>query len=111
MDNANVPSQDGQFTDADLDKITRSTFVKQVEFHQAINSTNDRALQIAGKLSHESPLLVLAESQTDGRGRGANLWWARRGALTFSLVLQTVYFDPTLVQSFGFTNAVLAQFG
>ena len=89
MDSADVPSQNGQFTDDDLEKITRSTFVKQLEFHQAINSTNDRALQLAGKLSHESPLLVLAESQTDGRGRGANLWWARPGALTFSLVLQT----------------------
>jgi BirA family biotin operon repressor/biotin-[acetyl-CoA-carboxylase] ligase len=33
--------------------------------------------------------LVLAESQTDGRGRGANLWWAGRGALTFSLLIET----------------------
>ena len=34
------------------------------------------------------PLLVLAERQTAGRGRGTNRWWTQAGALTFSLVLE-----------------------
>jgi BirA family biotin operon repressor/biotin-[acetyl-CoA-carboxylase] ligase len=34
-----------------------------------------------------TPALVLTELQTAGRGRGNNQWWARSGALTFSLVL------------------------
>lgn len=89
MEDALVPSQQRQFSDADLNQITGSTFVNRVEFHQAIDSTNNRALQIARTTEHESPLLVLAESQTHGRGRGTNLWWAQPGALTFSLLIKT----------------------
>jgi BirA family biotin operon repressor/biotin-[acetyl-CoA-carboxylase] ligase len=32
------------------------------------------------------PLLILAETQTGGRGRGNNRWWSSAGSLTFSLV-------------------------
>jgi BirA family biotin operon repressor/biotin-[acetyl-CoA-carboxylase] ligase len=78
-----------QFTRADLDHILESTFVEGVEFHQAIDSTNNRALELAHEPSVRAPLLVLAETQTEGRGRGANHWWADQGALTFSLLLQT----------------------
>lgn len=89
MEDAFVPSQQRQFSDADLDQITGSTFVKRVEFHQAIDSTNNRALEIARTAKHESPVLVLAGSQTHGRGRGSNSWWAQSGALTFSLLIKT----------------------
>ena len=89
MEDAARPSQKRQFSDADLNRITGSTFVKRVEFHQAIDSTNNRALQVARTAEYESPLLVLAESQTQGRGRGTNLWWAQPGALTFSLLIKT----------------------
>ena len=34
-------------------------------------------------------MVVVAEEQTAGRGRGANRWWTGRGSLAFSLV-----FDP-----------------
>jgi BirA family biotin operon repressor/biotin-[acetyl-CoA-carboxylase] ligase len=33
------------------------------------------------------PLLVLAERQTAGRGRGTHRWWSTPGSLTFSLLL------------------------
>ena len=79
----------GQITRADLDQILQSTFVEQVEFHQAIDSTNDRALELAHEPSVRAPSLVVAETQTDGRGRGTNLWWAQQGALTFSLLIET----------------------
>ena len=79
----------GQFARADIDRIVQSTFVEQVEFHQAIDSTNNRALELARQPGVRAPLLVLAESQTNGRGRGRNLWWAQQGALTFSLLLNT----------------------
>ncbi len=79
---------DNQFSDADLDQVSSSTFVKQVEFHHAIDSTNDRALQLARQQNFDAPMLVLAESQTSGRGRGQNQWWARPGALTFSLLIE-----------------------
>ena len=35
----------------------------------------------------ELPLLVVADRQTAGRGRGANRWWTGPGALAFSLLV------------------------
>jgi BirA family biotin operon repressor/biotin-[acetyl-CoA-carboxylase] ligase len=54
-----------------------------------IDSTNNRALDFSRAPNIQTPLLVLAERQTDGRGRGKNGWWARQGALTFSLLVKT----------------------
>ena len=71
-------------------RIVAETFVKQVEFHAEIGSTNDRALDFAAaEVASETPLLVWALQQTAGRGRGANRWWASEGALTFTLLLNT----------------------
>ena len=50
-------------------------------------STNDHALQLAAQTDLPTPLLVLAEEQTAGRGRGSHRWWSQAGALAFSLVL------------------------
>jgi BirA family biotin operon repressor/biotin-[acetyl-CoA-carboxylase] ligase len=78
-----------QFSDSDLDMICRSTFVEQIEFHPTIDSTNNRALAVAGEPGILTSRLILTEVQTGGRGRGANRWWASRGALTFSLLIRT----------------------
>jgi BirA family biotin operon repressor/biotin-[acetyl-CoA-carboxylase] ligase len=77
------------FTDGDLDHILASTFVEKIEFHREIDSTNNRALELARQPNVTCPLLVLAESQTQGRGRGSNQWWADQGSLTFTLLLKT----------------------
>jgi BirA family transcriptional regulator, biotin operon repressor / biotin---[acetyl-CoA-carboxylase] ligase len=76
----------------DIDRILRETFVARAEYHPSIGSTNDRAAQCAAQSMNELPLLVLADQQTAGRGRGANRWWTGPGALAFSLLLdgQTV---------------------
>ena len=39
--------------------------------------------------------LIVAESQTKGRGRGANRWWSSEGALTFSMILSTKSYEVT----------------
>ena len=81
-----------------ISQIVAETFVKQVEFHAEIGSTNDRALDLAvADVSPQTPLLVWALQQTAGRGRGANRWWASEGALTFSLLLDSA--DLNLPQS------------
>ncbi|MCE9548084.1 MAG: biotin--[acetyl-CoA-carboxylase] ligase, partial [Planctomycetia bacterium] len=67
--------------------LSAETFVRTVEQHAEISSTSDRAIALAGSADVELPLLVLADRQTAGRGRGANRWWAGPGALTFSLLL------------------------
>lgn len=77
------------FTAADLERIRVETPVEQVEFHRDLASTNDLALELAGREGFRFPLLVLAESQTAGRGRRTNRWWSAGGALTFSLLLET----------------------
>jgi BirA family biotin operon repressor/biotin-[acetyl-CoA-carboxylase] ligase len=71
----------------DLERLRRDSFVANVEWHQALPSTNDHALQLAAIEALDTPLLVLADEQTAGRGRGSNRWWSGTGGLTFSLVL------------------------
>ncbi len=72
------------------EQIQRETFVAQVESFSTLTSTNDHAIERAIDTSCNKPLLVVAERQTAGRGRGANRWWSNEGALTFSLLLEKV---------------------
>ncbi len=71
----------------DLPRIRTETFVREIDFHWEIESTNTRALHLAEASSVETPLLVLAQQQSQGRGRGENRWWSAAGSLTFSVVL------------------------
>jgi BirA family transcriptional regulator, biotin operon repressor / biotin---[acetyl-CoA-carboxylase] ligase len=71
----------------DINRILRETFVARAEYHPTVGSTNDRAKECAAERSLELPLLVAADSQTAGRGRGANRWWTGRGSLAFSLLV------------------------
>ena len=77
---------------ADIARILRETFVAQAEHHPTIGSTSDRAAERARQPPVELPLLVLADQQTAGRGRGANRWWTGPGGLALSLLVdaQTV---------------------
>lgn len=77
------------FLPPDLDRIAEQPFVNHVDYHPQLGSTNDRAMELANRPDEEFPLLVLTESQTAGRGRGSNVWWASGGALTFSVMLAT----------------------
>lgn len=79
----------------DTPRLLADTFVRRVEVHEELGSTSDRALELAADDSVETPLLVLAERQTGGRGRGTNRWWSGPGGLTFSLVLATEGWELT----------------
>lgn len=72
----------------DVGRIQRSGLAARVDFHEWLGSTSDRALELAAAGEGPLPLLVLAERQTGGRGRGTNRWWSSAGALTFSLALE-----------------------
>ena len=65
-------------------------FIARVEYSQSIDSTNDAARRLAVEVPPGAGLLVVAEEQTAGRGRGANKWWTGAGSLAFSLL-----FDPS----------------
>jgi BirA family biotin operon repressor/biotin-[acetyl-CoA-carboxylase] ligase len=72
----------------DADELRASTFVRHVEIHESLGSTNDRAIELAATLaSSELPALVVARHQTAGRGQRANTWWSAEGALAFSLLI------------------------
>ena len=71
----------------DLPRIRSSPFLVTVEHCAEIGSTSDRALELARQEKLVLPLLVLADRQTGGRGRGSNQWWGAEGSLTFSLLL------------------------
>jgi BirA family biotin operon repressor/biotin-[acetyl-CoA-carboxylase] ligase len=73
----------------DLSRIESSGVVAQIEHHAELASTNDRAVELAARDEVRLPLLVVADRQTAGRGRGANRWWSAAGALTFSLLVET----------------------
>jgi BirA family biotin operon repressor/biotin-[acetyl-CoA-carboxylase] ligase len=74
----------------DADPIRAATFVRHVEIHDTLGSTNDRAAELARQTDIDLPALVVARHQTAGKGRGRNKWWSADGALTFSVLL-----DPT----------------
>lgn len=78
---------DRQFSEESLERLLTHPFVGQVQYHVEAESTNTLALGQAAAYEGDLPLLILAERQTSGRGRGSNTWWADRGALTCSLLI------------------------
>jgi BirA family biotin operon repressor/biotin-[acetyl-CoA-carboxylase] ligase len=69
----------------DLQRIFERTTISQAEHHPSVASTNDRAKRRALDVGCRLPLLVLADEQTAGRGRGSNRWWSSEGCLMFSV--------------------------
>ena len=67
--------------------MTAWPFVRAFEHHEALASTSDHARARAFEDGTVLPLLVRADRQTRGRGRGLNSWWSDSGSLTFTLVL------------------------
>jgi BirA family transcriptional regulator, biotin operon repressor / biotin---[acetyl-CoA-carboxylase] ligase len=76
-------------------------WLTHVEHHCEVNSTQDRAREASAKVLLGEALLVLADSQTAGRGRGNNHWWTGEGALATSLL-----FDPSF---FGLPRRAIPQ--
>jgi len=66
------------------DGIAGTSF--HIEWHEELDSTNTRAMSLAGQEGIVLPLLIGATRQTAGRGRGQNVWWSADGALLFSLL-------------------------
>jgi BirA family biotin operon repressor/biotin-[acetyl-CoA-carboxylase] ligase len=74
----------------DCQRLAGHGSLARVECHDMLASTQDRAHELArDPAAGPLPLLIAAEEQTAGRGRGTNRWWTGRGSLAFSLL-----FDP-----------------
>ena len=72
----------------DVPRLLAETCLRQAEWLSQIESTNDRALALADVTDVELPLLIGADRQTSGRGRGTNRWWGADGALMFSILIE-----------------------
>ncbi len=90
-------------------------FVRTFIERSLVDSTSDRAREILSAETPPLPLLVVAERQTKGRGRGANQWWSDEGSLTFTLAIDpkshglTVEHQPriALAMAVAIVNALL----
>ena len=81
----------------DLQQIIETTAVKQVDFHETLASTNDRALELIKNGQLDFPMLVLTDQQFAGRGQGNRKWVAGPGSLTFTLCLpHSLIGDPRI---------------
>jgi len=70
-----------------LERLHAEPNLRRVEWAPEMASTSDRALQLAQDGDLPTPLLVVTDQQTAGRGRGTNRWWSELGALTFTLMV------------------------
>lgn len=74
------------YSEDELARLDRIGWLQGWEFLPQTPSTNTHALNHCA--SRPAPYLVLAQAQTAGRGRGANVWWSQPGGLMFSLILE-----------------------
>lgn len=72
----------------DIDRLLRVHWLADVEHHAMLSSTNDRAVELAKQPGVKMPLLIIADRQTAGRGRGGNRWWTGEGSLAFSFLFE-----------------------
>lgn len=87
---------DRPLTKSDLNSLLESTFLQSVQHFDETDSTNGQAIKLlTANQAVATPCLVYAESQTAGRGRGANQWWSQLGSLTFSVIVDTQAFGLT----------------
>ncbi|PSL06259.1 biotin--[acetyl-CoA-carboxylase] ligase [Cecembia rubra] len=69
---------------------------KDIHFLTECHSTNDLALEKIRNREVAEGSIVIADSQTKGRGQRGNRWWSEPNKnLTFSLVLQPFFLDPS----------------
>jgi BirA family biotin operon repressor/biotin-[acetyl-CoA-carboxylase] ligase len=71
----------------DIARLRAESWLIDVEWLDRADSTNDRGLSLASQPTTRTPLLIGADRQDAGRGRGANHWWGADGALMFSVVV------------------------
>lgn len=72
----------------DLDRLENREQPLTLRHARLTPSTNDWAKQEAEAGNLSAPALFLADSQSAGRGRGANAWWSPVGNIAATLVVE-----------------------
>lgn len=82
---------------------TRPTLVgRQVQYFDAVESTNDTAKELLGHGGQEGTVVV-ASRQVAGRGRHGRAWFSPPGGLYLSVILQP---EPSHVQALGLLSGM-----
>ena len=73
-----------------LQKLISTTPICSVVHLDTVGSTNDHAKELIAAASETLPvpMLISADKQTAGRGRGSKKWWTGEGAIAVSLLLK-----------------------
>jgi BirA family biotin operon repressor/biotin-[acetyl-CoA-carboxylase] ligase len=69
------------------DLLSGTVFAEHIHCFDEIDSTNSAAMLAAQSGAPEGRVFI-AERQTEGRGRGGNLWHSEPGAIMFSAILR-----------------------
>lgn len=78
---------------------------ERIHYHPVIDSTMDEARKLARKkAAHFS--VVIAEEQTQGRGRMSRQWFSNRGGLWFTLILRPLQMPPMLSYIYNFAASL-----
>jgi BirA family biotin operon repressor/biotin-[acetyl-CoA-carboxylase] ligase len=88
----------------DTQSLLANTFLAHAEHHRVLDSTQTRARALAEDAAAHKislPALIVADSQTAGRGRASNRWWTGEGSLAFSVLV-----DP---EQFGFPRRAVPR--
>lgn len=70
-----------------LPQLTRSGWLRSIHWLSEVDSTNRHAKLLAEDRRQALPALVVAKTQTGGRGRRGRSWFSDSGTLTFSILL------------------------
>lgn len=65
----------------------------RIEYYDSLESTND---YIKSRKNEDEGLVIVAKSQTNGRGQGNNKWVSEEGGLYFSILLKPEKILPAL---------------
>ena len=99
------PQNEVPFPDhIDVSRLLAESMLAGIEYLPSVGSTQDYVQGLVANQTFNNeqlPLLVIADEQTAGRGRGTNRWWTGQGSLAFTLLL-----DP---QQFGLPNRPVPQ--
>lgn len=71
----------------DLPKLREAVKPFRLYWYPRLRSTNDHAAVLRKRGNLFAPAIILAGSQTAGRGRGGNKWFSRGGSLTVTFAL------------------------
>ncbi len=70
-----------------FEELLHQGLVGQCHYFDEIDSTNSAARRLAMQSELKIPAILVADSQTHGRGRGGHSWWSPNGCLMFTLML------------------------